>query len=147
MEMIVHGDAEAAVRDILKNDTPELPHYPPNPALTITTNMLGFLPGDRRIVISQEGAAFKYPNISRPRIDVEVYADRRSVAREIAEIAQAGILRQIGSYYGYGLFISDVSIEQGITNVPDKLQTVSRYVFAVRLTIVPRGTPLPVPFS
>lgn len=146
-QYVRQGDAEAAVIDILKNDTPELPHYPPNPTLFIKANLIGFEPQQRWIVVSQEGAAMTWPHISRPRIDVEVFAERRTIAREIAEIAQAGIFRQMGSYYGFGLFICDVKLEQGLTNIPDKYQNVARFAFAVRLTTVPRGAALSVPFS
>jgi hypothetical protein len=143
-----NGDTEAAVRDILANDTPELPHFPPNPPLTITTNLIGFVPEQRWIVISQEGGSMQWPKIFRCRVDVEVFAERRSVAREISEIALASIFRQTGIYRGYGVFISDVTLEQGITRIPDKLQGVSRYVFAVRLTTVPDAlSPQMVPYS
>ncbi len=146
-EFIVHGDAEAAVVDILSNDTPELPHYPPNPSLTISTNLVGFTPNDRWILIEQEGASEKWPKISRPRIDIDVFADRRSVAKDIIEICLASLKRAMGDYSGFGLFISDVKIEMGPTRVPDNLQEVARYVAAVRLTIVPNGDSLSVPYS
>lgn len=139
MEYIPHGDAEAAVVDILINETPEL-DFPGKP--TIQTNLIGYSAGDRWIEVSQQGSFHRWPKIDRPRIDIEVYAERRSVAKDIAEISLASIIRQMGAYRGFGLFISDVRVEQGITRIPDKLQESNRYVFAVRLTCTPYGPPL-----
>lgn len=146
-EFIIHGDAEAAVVDIFTNDTPELPHFPPNPPLHISVNMLGYEAEQRRIVVIQEGATERWPKISRPRIDVEVYAERRSVAKDIAEICLASVKRAMGDYSGFGLFISDVRLEQGITRIPDKLQESSRYLFSVRLTVTPSPPSLSVAAS
>lgn len=146
-EYIVHGDVEAAVVDILQNDTPELPHFPPNPPLNISTNLIDYDPEERWIVVIQQGSLRRWPKIDRPRVDVEVLAERRSVAHDISSIALASIERAKGNYTGFGLILTDVTLEQGITNIPDKLQETSRYVFSVRLTAVPSGTPLTVPYS
>lgn len=136
-EYIDHGDAEAAVIDILVNLTPELNFFSGRP--DISTNMLGYNVGDRRIVVSQEGEFENWPVINKPRIDFEVYAERRSVARDIAEICKASVKYQMGRYRGNGLFLSDVKVEQGLTRVPDKYQESVRYVFALRLTTRPSG--------
>lgn len=143
-EYILQGDAEAAVLDILRNDTPELISSTP---VSIKSNLIGYTPGDRWIVVEQQGASETWPKISRPRIDVEVFAERRTVAKELAEICLASLKRAMGTYFGFGLFISDCKLELGITRIPDKLQETSRYVFAVRLTIVPSGPALQVPLS
>ncbi len=136
-EYIEHGDAEAAVVDILLNFTPELNFFSGRP--DVSTNMLGYVLGDRRIVISQEGSFERWPAIDRPRIDFEVYAERRSVARDIAAICIASVKYQMGRYRGNGLFLSAVKVEQGLTRVPDKYQESVRYVFALRLTTRPSG--------
>jgi hypothetical protein len=146
-EYIVHGDAEAAVVDILKNDTSELPHNSPHPPLRITTNLIGYTPGQRWINVSQEGGVEKWPKIQRVRIDLEVFAERRSIAKDITEICIASLKRAMGSYSGFGLFISDVKVEMGPTRIPDNLQETPRYVAAVRLTVVPNGAPNTIPFS
>ncbi len=146
-EFILHGDAEAAVVDILKNSTPELPHFPPHPTLHITTNLINYDPQERWIVVTQEGSMEKWPKIDRPRIDVEVFAERRSVAKDIASISLASLKEHMGAYTGFGLTITDVALEQGITRIPDKFQEASRYLFSVRLTTVPFGASIIVPFS
>lgn len=146
-EFILQGDAEGAVIDILKNDTPELPHYPPHPTLHISTNLVGYRSEDRWIMVSQEGAIDKWPKINRPRIDLQVYAERRSVAKDIIEICIASLKRAMGDYVGFGLVLCDVKLEQGATRVPDRLEETNRYVAAVRLTVVPASPSVTVPFS
>lgn len=146
-EYIVHGDAEAAIRDILANLTPELPTGGANPPLNITTNLINYDPNERWIEITQEGSTEGFVKIDHPRIDVAVLAERRSVAQSIASIALASIKRWKGNYTGFGLRITDVVLEMGLTRVPDKLQETSRYIFSVRLTVVPYGTPNSVPAS
>jgi hypothetical protein len=136
-EYIDHGDAEAAVVDILKNFTPELVFSSGQP--NISTNMIGYVLGDRRIVVSQEGSFEEWPVLDHPRIDFEVYAERRSVARDIASICMASVKYQMGRYRGNGLFLSDVKVEQGLTRTPDKYQESVRYVFGLRLTTRPSG--------
>lgn len=145
-EYIVQGDAEAAVVDILRYDTPELISTSSRP-LTISTNLIGYTPNARWIVVSQEGGSEVWPKIFKPRIDIEVFAERRSVAKNIIEVCLASLRRSMGTYSGFGLFISDCKIEMGPTRVPDNLQETSRYVAAVRLTIVPSGNPNTIPFS
>lgn len=138
-EYIEHGDAEAAIIDILLNYTPELDF-----AITghpqVRANLVGYTIGDRWILVTQEGSVEKWPAIDKPRIDVEVYAERRSVARDVASISLASIKYHMGRYRGNGLFLSDATVEQGLTRVPDKLQEETRYIFAVRLTTRPYGS-------
>lgn len=140
-EFITHGDTEAAIVDILENLTPELDYADGRP--TVSTNFLGYTVGDRWIMVSQEGAFVVWPNINRPRIDIQVLADRRSVAHDMADICLASIRYQMGRYRGYGLFLADAIIELGLTRVPDRRQEADRYIFALRLTTKPDGTLTP----
>jgi hypothetical protein len=134
MEFIVGGDAEAAVVDILKNLTPELSYINP----TVSTNLVGYTVGARWIEVTQEGSLEKLLHIDSPRIDVGVYAERRSVSHDMAKISLASIKYQAGRYRANGLFISSCTLEQGLTRVSDKLQESSRYIFSVRLVCVPK---------
>lgn len=143
-EYVVQGDAEAAVIDILTNDTPELPSVP---ELKVRANMRGYIDGERRIVVIQQGSLLRWPKISRPRVDVECYAERRTVAKELAEISVASLFRSMGGYDGFGLKLIHCHMEQGPTRIPDKLQQADRYIFSVRLTVIPYGDALAVPFS
>lgn len=140
-EFITFGDTEAAVVDILDNLTPELEFADGRPR--VSTNFIGYEVGDRWIVVSQEGGFVRWPHINRPRIDVQVLADRRSVAHDIADICLASIRHQMGRYRGYGLFLTDAIVELGLTRVADRRQEADRYIFALRLTTVPDGTLTP----
>lgn len=139
-EFIEHGDAEAAIVDIFLNETPELT---PFGIARISTSMTGYTLGDRWIFVTQEGGSEDWPAIDRPRIDVEVYAERRSVARDIAAICLASVKYNMGTYRGFGLFLSDAKVEQGLTRIPDKFQEETRYYFSLRLTTRPSGSLTP----
>lgn len=105
--------------------------------------MTGFVPLTRRIVVSQEGSVRVWPKIDRPRIDIDVYGERRTPTEMIADIVLASLRRAVG-YRGMGLVITDMEVEVGKTRVPDPLQETPRYFISVRLTTVP-GTPLVLP--
>lgn len=137
-EYLVSGSAEGAVVDILTNYTPEL-----YGSCIISTNMLGFVPLQRRIVVSQEGSVRVWPKIDRPRIDIDVYGERRTPTEMIADIVLATLRRAVG-YAGMGLKITDMEVEVGKTRVPDPLQETPRYFMSARLTTVP-GMPLVLP--
>ncbi len=141
-EFIQHGDAEAAVVDILLNYTPELAFSTGRP--TISTNLIGYEYDDRRIMVSQEGAFESARNIlNHPRIDVECWAEKRSVAHDMADICLASIQYQGGRYRGNGLYLAQADLEMGITKAPDRRQGVVRYIFALRLTTRPSGSLTP----
>jgi hypothetical protein len=134
LEFVMGGDTEAAVVDILLNLTPELAYA----NATISTNLLDYMVGDRWVFVTQEGSFESFQHLDHPRIDFEVYAERRSVAFDMAKICLASVKYQAGRYRGNGIFISDCKVEQGLTRVPDKLQEAPRYIFSVRLTCVPK---------
>jgi hypothetical protein len=136
--LVVPGDAEAAVVDILTNYTPELSGLD----ITFSTSMVGYTAGDRWVVVSQEGGSAEWPKIDRPRIDLQIFANSRTDARDIAAMCQASLIRSMGNYSGNGVTITDVRLELGLTRVPDKLEEVARYILALRLTCVPYGEPL-----
>lgn len=134
-EYITFGDTEAAIVDILTNHTPELDLADGRPR--VSTNFIGYEYGMRWITVSQEGGFVRWPNINRPRIDIQVLAERRSVAHDIADICLASIRRWMGRYRGYGLVLTDAIVELGLTRVPDRRQEADRYIFALRLTTRP----------
>lgn len=137
-EFVVPGDAEAAVIDILKTLTPELA----GKNITFSSDLVGYEPMARWVMVTQEGSSADWPKIDKPRIDIEVYAENRTTARDIAALCQASVLRAMGTYSGKGLRITDAKVELGLTRVPDKLQEGARYILALRLTTVPFGPPL-----
>lgn len=141
-DFIQHGDAEAAIVDILLNYTPELAFSTGRP--TISTNMNGYDFNDRWIMVTQEGSLEAARNvIDRPRIDVACWAEKRSSARDIAGICRASIQYQAGRYRGNGLVLTDAKLEMGLTRIPDRRQGVVRYIFGLRLTTRPYGSLTP----
>lgn len=139
--MIIHGDVEALIVDILQNHTPELAPFAP----TISTDLRGYSEGVRWVKVTVEGGFHGIWNvISKPRIDVEVRAELRSTAHDIAQICLGSIYRSVPSS-GYGATLSRVSTELGLVNVPDKQENVSyRYLFSLRATctVHPDSSPL-----
>ena len=104
--------------------------------------MIGYSNEKTWVEVKQIGNIIKYPKISRTRIDVDVVSGHRDqivVAKDVAEICESSIFRQDGLYKGFGLQIVRVVSEQGITDLPDKTNTVSRYLFSLRITTVPYG--------
>ncbi len=141
-EFIEHGDAEAAVVDILLNYTDELAFSTGRP--TISTNLIGYEFVDRWIMVSQEGSLDDARGIiDRPRIDIQVFAEKRTSARDIADICRASVMYQAGRYRGNGLFLASADLELGLTRVPDRRQGVVRYIFGLRLTTRPSGSLTP----
>lgn len=128
------GDAEAAVIDIILS-TPEFAAAYPD--AIVSSDMIGYTSEQRRVVVSQEGAFESFLHIEHPRIDFEVYAERRAVAFDMAKICLASVKYQAGRYVGNGIRLTDCRVEQGLTKVPDKYSESDRYIFSVRLTCVP----------
>jgi hypothetical protein len=130
-ELIVHGDAEALIVSVLHDQTPELAPY----SARVATDLRGYTAGSRWMMITIEGASMAQWNVlHKPRLDVEVRAERRDVAQKMAQIALASIFRAVGYQYA-GAFLSEVKLETGLLNVPDKDEEESyRYIFAIRLT-------------
>lgn len=133
---ILHGDAEAAMVDILMNHTPELAAYAGDTPF-ISTDLIGFTELSRWVMVTMEGGSAQWPIATEPRIDFEFYAERRSVALDIGQICVASIFRASGNYTGNGLFLEDVQTEMGLTRVPDKETSTPRYLYSLRLTILP----------
>lgn len=129
--MVIHGDVEALVRDVIANLTPELVPYSVD---GISTDLRGYSSGMRWIMITAEGGfTTPYNIINKPRIDVEVRAERRDVAHDMAQICHGTIFRAV-PYTAFGATLSDVRTELGLVNVPDKEEEQSyRYLFSLRI--------------
>lgn len=133
---VLHGDIEAAlVAELL--DAPEIDDFPGG-APRVSTDMRGYTMGDRWIMVSLEGGTRRWPIISRPRVDVHVLAKTRTVAQNLAQVAEAVLFAaQANHYPTYGLVLTDVKEETGMFRAPDNLTGSERYIFSLRLTMVP----------
>ena len=135
-EYIKHGDTEAAVINILRNDT-HIINFPDG-APTVSADYVGYTMGDRWIMVSREGGSKTWPSIDRPRIDFQVLAERRAVALELAQVAEAVVFQQVGQAFPtYGVFIASVVEETAPFRAPDRETGSTRYVFALRFTCKP----------
>lgn len=135
-EYIVQGDVEAAAISILK-DAPELTGFPGG-APRVSSDLQGYQKHSRWLTVSREGGILNWPKIEKPRLDFNVYAEKRSVAHDLAQVALAVMFREMGSAFpDFGLRITDVKVETGLVRVPDKETGSPRYVFALRLTCLP----------
>lgn len=128
--MIIHGDVMALMRDIIVNHTPELDLYDP---FHVSSDLRGYNEGLRWIMITLEGGfTTPYNILNKPRIDIEVRADSRSTAHDMAQICHSTLFRAV-PHRAYGATLSDVRTELGLVNVPDKEEVASyRYLFAIR---------------
>lgn len=128
-EAIEWGDIEAAIIDMLLNSNRILEMVPTD---NISTDLIGFNMQDRWILISREGGPSKFP-VDYPRIDVNTYAERRSVAYEIMRRTRAVLMSSSG-YRGHGLFISATQEEVGPVRSADKENATDRYFCSIRFT-------------
>lgn len=127
-----HGDVEALVIDILLNHTPELEPYD---VVNISTDLRGYQAAMRWVKVTLEGGWTIIENIIRkPRVDMEVRAERRDVALDISNICIASLFRAV-PHTAHGAVLSDIRTELEPVNVPDKEEEASyRYYMAFRLT-------------
>lgn len=141
---IIYGDSEAMIVDILTNLTPELDLISGRP--TVSTNLIGYASNLRWIKVDQQGGLEGWPNIYKPRIDIEVRAERRSVALDLSHYCMNSVRRQMGIYDGFGVRLNHVRVEMLPVRIPDLLEETCRYVTTLRLWCVP-GTPHLLPPS
>lgn len=133
---IKQGDVEAAVISVLRSAS-EITAFSGG-APTVSSDYTGYTAKARWIMVTREGGNLIWPNIDKPRIDIQVLAETRSVALSLAQVAQAVIFRAMGQAFPtYGTTISGVKVETGITRVPDKETGSPRYIFALRLICKP----------
>jgi hypothetical protein len=129
----LHGDIEALIIDVLAND-PDIAGYSP----TVTSDMVGFQQNARWIEVIRQGGNVTTSSgvIDKPRVDINVFAESRTVAHDIAQLTQRALLLARGTS-GFGCKITDVKIETGIYRSPDKFSDTPRFILALRLTVVP----------
>ena len=138
--MIRHGDARAAIVDILKNYTPELLGFD----VTVSSSLNGWTPEQRWIMVSREGGLKHYPfKIDRPRIDIVTYAPEEETAFHLCVIAEGSIFRARNIYSGMGVRLQWVIEEVGPTEVWDKHEESPSYFLSLRLTTTPDPISMP----
>lgn len=137
---IRHGDPVAGVIDILTNYTPELAPYE---IVNIAGDMTGWISPQRWIQVSREGGLNVWPKISKPRIDLDVYAETSSMCADIFDICQASLFRAQYQYWGYGIRLHKVQEEVGAIEAYDKHEETPRYFGSFRLITTPDPGSMP----
>lgn len=137
-EYILHGDAEAAVVDIIKNYTPELNSYS---GLTVSTDMRGYVRGHLWVEVALEGGSYKFLHQKRSRVDITVYGpigtEERGTAYDISAIIQASLFAMQTGYKGHGVNYQTAQIETDIFRSNDKEEDPVRYIQSLRLLLLP----------
>lgn len=134
--VVRHGDIEAAVVDILQSS---LAVTSICPSSNISTNLGGYNTSEstqRWVMVTLEGGWRDKIKVFKPRIDIECYAESRSVAYDLSEACFSLLIASHG-YRSDDLFVCDVRSEMGPTRIPDKITENYRYVCSLRFTIVP----------
>lgn len=137
---IRHGDPVAGIIDILTNRTPELAPYAVD---NIAGDLVGWDPTKKWIQVSREGGLRMWPKISKPRIDIDVYAPTSNDCADIIDICEASIFRAQYEYRGWGIRLHKVIEEVGPIEAYDKFEETPRYFMSLRLTTTPDPESMP----
>jgi len=133
-DLILHGDVEAALVKLL-TDSSVVQAFTP---VTVATDLIGFTAGDKWIRVVLQGGSLTYPNkVDMPRVDFNVYGPDRVVTNDLARTALAVLLKTIGPYVAYGANLCYAKVETGLFRAPDKDSDSVRYIFSLRLFVVP----------
>ncbi len=139
-QFIRFGDPVAGIIDILTNQTPELAPYSVD---NIAGDLVGWTVDKKWIQVSREGGLRVWPKISKPRIDIDVYAPNSNLCADILDICEASIFRAQYQYRGYGIRLHKVIEEVGPVEAYDKQEESPRYFMSLRLTTTPDPGSMP----
>jgi hypothetical protein len=128
-EVLLHGDIEAAAVDILTND-PDVTALVP--ALNISSDRVGFEKDMTWVQVSREGGPQRFP-MDHPRLDINCYAARRSIAYKLTQQVRGSLFASAG-YRGNGLTITAIQEEVGPVRSTDGENETPRYYSSMRFT-------------
>lgn len=134
---VLFGDFEAAIIDILSNAS-ELDPYNID---HITSDLNQYESGMTYVTVEMQGGSYKFYVVKRPRIDITVYAAKRSLAYDISTTAQAVIFAKQGDYKGHGVNLCACQIETDIFKAYEKDTDQVRYIQSLRLICKPWPQP------
>jgi hypothetical protein len=132
MRAAVFPDSEAIAVGWLRT-------WPDLAGVKATTDLVGWLAGQRRIVITRIGGTPSLPmRIDNPRLDVDVYAEDKGAAHDLAQLARAA-LHELpeGDHTALDAVVAHVNDETGLQWLPDISTSAARYTFTVRLAVHP----------
>lgn len=132
MRAAVFPDSEAVAVAWLRTQ-PELD------GVKATTNLIGWQAGQRRVVITRIGGVPSLAvRIDNPRLDVDVYAEDKGAAHDLAQVTRAALhdLPE-GEHTALGAVVANVTDDTGLQWLPDPGTNAARYSFTVRLAVHP----------
>lgn len=131
--VVVFGDAEAAVVDILYADAGVSAFA----GVVVSTDLIGYTAGTWIKVSRTGGIPTLWMRLDNALITFDVRADDKGTAFDVAEAARAAVFAGRG-YTGRGLELYDVVDSDGLTWNPDDNQPdVPRYEFTLSLVTRP----------
>lgn len=133
--VVVFGDAEAAVVDILSGDA-GLAAFA---NVTVSTDLVGYSAGLSWVKVSRTGGIpTLWMRLDNALIAFDVRAANKGLAFDIAETARAAVFEARGIYVGRGMDLYDAVDTTGLTWSPDERQPeIPRYEFTLSLVTRP----------
>lgn len=130
---VTFGDAEAAVCAILR-DSDQVAAFD---GVTVSTDLIGYATGGRWIrVVRTGGVPTLWMRLDNPVITIDVYAEDKSTAHDIADAARAALFAACGLYAGFGLALFDVGNSVGLSWATDE-PNAAHYTLSVALVTRP----------
>lgn len=138
-EFIIHGDAAAAVVQMLKAASEVTSVVG---STNISTDLIGYdrLTNPLWVVCQRHGGNLTYPyRQDRPRVDVDCHAQTRQDSHDLAMLCQAAILRASGNvvFTAQDCHVTGAKIESGILFAPDRDDSSYRHIFSLRFSTTP----------
>lgn len=132
--VVVFGDAEAAVVDILYADAGVSAFA----GVVVSTDLIGYAPGAAWVTVSRTGGVpTLWMRLDNALITFDVRANDKGAAFDLAEAARVAVFAGRG-YTGRGLELYDVVDSAGLAWSPDDKQPeVPRYEFTLSLVTRP----------
>lgn len=131
----LHGDSEAGCVDILRTDPDFVAAFP---GCTVSTDLIGYQAGMQWVEVSRKGGNLgAWQKSDKPRMDFYIFGPNRADALDMANLVQRSMFMAQGNYRGKGIALVAVTVETGITRIPDTITDAARYLLSLRLTVVP----------
>jgi hypothetical protein len=103
----------------------------------VTTDLVGYDPTKKYILVTRQGGSYAWPKQAHPRIDITTVAPIRGDAEDMIEVCVAVMLQRQDDYTGHGCRFSQVKVETAPFQADDKLENTCRYIVALRILVTP----------
>jgi hypothetical protein len=125
--MALFGDSEAAVCDILRAALD----------VAVSPDLVGFEPGTRWVRVTRTGGVpTLWMQLDNPTIQLDIYAETKAAAHDLATAARAAVFAGRATYSGRGLAVFDVGDLTGLSWMAEE-PAVAHYTFTLALVMRP----------